>query len=170
MSFPWESGGEATFILLCIGKSIDEEQTMRIKTALTVISATAALGTGGALATGAAAFDPPTTSASSSPVAAGAAGQQIEGRIVAVSRPARMFTLRHRERETATLRPRHNKRAGGIRHARARGHDLVGHDVGDDRGRDLADHDVADDRGGQPGRDDGSGHDAGDDHGRHGRH
>lgn len=77
---------------------------MRTKTALTVIGATAALGAGGAAATGAAASGTPTNSASSSSVAARAATRHVEGRVVAVSSPARTFTVRDRERGTVTLK------------------------------------------------------------------
>ena len=76
---------------------------MRTRTALTVIGATAALGAGGAVATGVPAFGAVTSTPSLSPASAGGAIRHVEGRIVAVSGRARTFTVRDRGRGTVTL-------------------------------------------------------------------
>src|SRR5215831_11765537 len=77
---------------------------MRTRNAVAAIGTTAALGVGGAVATGTAAFGATTSSTSSSAFAAAAATRHDEGRIVAVRSRVRTFTLRDRERGTVTLR------------------------------------------------------------------
>jgi hypothetical protein len=122
-----------------------------MKTKLTIAAATAALAAGGIAAAGAGATAP-------SPASAAAATRHVEGRVVAIDRPARTFTVRDAERgtlkarvtattrfervsfsalRTATRVDVRAKRAGGVWNAtkvERRTPAAVNHDAGDDHG------------------------------------
>ena len=132
-----------------------------MKTKLTIAAATAALATGGVAAAGAGATAS-STSAKAPAAASAAATRHVEGRVTAISRSARTFTVRDAERGTlkvkvtsgtkfervtfASLRTGSRvdvraKRVAGAWNATKveRGeagdnHDAAGHDAGDDHG------------------------------------
>ena len=146
-----------------------------MRTKLTIAAATAALATGGIAAAGAGATASNTTSATSPATATTAATRHVEGRVTAINRSARTFTVRDAERGTlkvkvtsstkfervrfSTLRigtrvdVRAKRVAGAWNATKVERGDNVGanHDAGDDHG--------GDDRGGQGGGgDDGPNH------------
>jgi hypothetical protein len=137
---------------------------------LTVAVTTTALAAGGFAATGAGATH-------QAPAHATAATRHVEGRVTAVNRTARTFTVRDAERGALTVKVLRSTKFEGITFASLRTGKRVdvratraagvwratkverGDDVGDDVG---ANHDRNDDRGGDDrgghGNDDGAGH------------
>jgi Domain of unknown function (DUF5666) len=88
---------------------------MRTKTILSIVSATAALGTGGLAATSAIASSSPSSSASSGQ-SAGTLARHIEGPITAIDSAAGTFTVANREHGTSTtVKVTPNTRFDGIR-------------------------------------------------------
>jgi uncharacterized protein DUF5666 len=75
-----------------------------MRTSLTIAAATAALATGGIAATGAGATASPTTSAKAPTTATTAATRHVEGRVTAIDRSARTFTVRDAERGTLKVK------------------------------------------------------------------
>jgi hypothetical protein len=71
-----------------------------MKTKLTIAAATAALATGGLAAAGAGATASPTTAAKAPTTATTAATRHVEGRVTAIDRSARTFTVRDTQRGT----------------------------------------------------------------------
>ena len=160
---------------------------MRTKTILSIVSATAALGTGGLAATSAIASSSPSGPASSGQ-SAGTLTRHIEGPITAIDRAAGTFSVADREHGTSTtVKVTPTTRFDGIRGFSAlrtgervevkatsvagtvtatkveRGDRENEHAVGNDR----RNHDRFDDRGHdrRDDRGDDRGHDRGDDHG-----
>lgn len=160
---------------------------MRTKTILSIVSATAALGTGGIVATSAAASSSSSASGSSGQ-SAGVFVRHIEGPITAIDRAAGTFTVNDREHgTTTTVKVTPNTRFDGVAGFGAlrrgervevkavrsagtltatkveRGDRENEHAVGSDR----RNHDRFDDRGHdrRDDRGDDRGHDRGDDHG-----
>ena len=154
---------------------------MRTTTAVTILGATAALGAGAAVATG----------ATGQVTGINAATRHVEGRITTINRPSRTFKVRDLQRGSLTVKvtpsTRFDRIAGfpalrvservdvravrssGVWRAakveRARSSSGV-HGVRTWGGSDdPAGHDRFDDRGGLRGDDDGPGHDVGDDRG-----
>ena len=144
-----------------------------MKTTLTIAAATAAIAAGGIAATGAGATAPSPTSAAT---ASTAVTRHVEGRVTAISRSARTFTVRDAERGTLRVKVTSStkfervsfsalrtgtrvdvraKRVAGAWNATKVERGEVGddHDAGDDHGGD--DH-GGDDHGG--GNDDPAGH------------
>jgi Domain of unknown function (DUF5666) len=72
-----------------------------MKTTLTIAAATAAIAAGGIAATGAGATAPSPTSAAT---ASTAATRHVEGRVTAIDRSARTFTVRDAERGTLKVK------------------------------------------------------------------
>ena len=72
-----------------------------MKTTLTIAAATAALAAGGIAATGAGATAPSPTSAAT---ASTAVTRHVEGRVTAINRSARTFTVRDAERGTLKVK------------------------------------------------------------------
>ena len=131
-----------------------------MRTKLTIAAATAALATGGLAAAGAGA----TAGAKAPSTASAAATRHVEGRVTAIDRSARTFTVRDAERGTLKVRVTSGtkfervtfsslrtgtrvdvraKRVAGAGNATKveRGeagdnHDAAGHDAGDDHGGD----------------------------------
>jgi hypothetical protein len=134
-----------------------------MRTKLTIAAATAALATGGLAAAGAGATASPTTAKAPS-TASAAATRHVEGRVTAIDRSARTFTVRDAERGTLKVKVTSStkfervtfsslrtgtrvdvraKRVAGAWNATKveRGeagddHDAAGHDAGDDHGGD----------------------------------
>ena len=132
-----------------------------MRTKLTIAAATAALATGGLAAAGAGATASPTTTAKA-PITT--ATRHVEGRVTAIDRSARTFTVRDAERGTLKVKVTSStkfervtfsslrtgirvdvraKRVAGAWNATKveRGeagddHDAAGHDAGDDHGGD----------------------------------
>ena len=75
-----------------------------MKTTLTIAAATAAIAAGGIAATGAGATASSTTSAKAPAAASTAATRHVEGRVTAISRSARTFTVRDAERGTLKVK------------------------------------------------------------------
>jgi hypothetical protein len=75
-----------------------------MRTKLTIAAATAALATGGIAAAGAGATASPTTSAKAPTTASSAATRHVEGRVTAIDRSARTFTVRDAERGTLKVK------------------------------------------------------------------
>ena len=73
-----------------------------MKTTLTIAAATAAIAAGGIAATGAGATAPSPTSAATASTAA--ATRHVEGRVTAIDRSARTFTVRDAERGTLKVK------------------------------------------------------------------
>jgi len=73
-----------------------------MKTTLTIAAATAAIAAGGIAATGAGATAPSPTSAATASTAA--ATRHVEGRVTAIDRSARTFTVRDAERGTVKVK------------------------------------------------------------------
>jgi hypothetical protein len=73
-----------------------------MRTKLTIAAATAALATGGIAAAGATAS--PTTAAKAPAAASAAATRHVEGRVTAIDRSARTFTVRDAERGTLKVK------------------------------------------------------------------
>ena len=71
-----------------------------MRTKLTIAAATAALATGGLAAAGAGASPSPTAAAKAPSAASAAATRHVEGRVTAIDRSARTFTVRDAERGT----------------------------------------------------------------------
>ena len=131
-----------------------------MRTKLTIAAATAALATGGVAAAGAGATASKTSSAKAPATATTTATRHVEGRVTAIDRSARTFTVRDAERGTlkvkvtsstkfervrfSTLRTGTRvdvraKRVAGAWNATKveRGDDLgANHDAGDDHGGD----------------------------------
>ena len=131
-----------------------------MRTKLTIAAATAALATGGVAAAGAGATASKTSSAKAPATATPTATRHVEGRVTAIDRSARTFTVRDAERGTlkvkvtsstkfervrfSTLRTGTRvdvraKRVAGAWNATKveRGDDLgANHDAGDDHGGD----------------------------------
>ncbi|HEY0363179.1 MAG TPA: OB-fold nucleic acid binding domain-containing protein [Solirubrobacteraceae bacterium] len=131
-----------------------------MKTKLTIAAATAALATGGLAAAGATAS--PTTAAKAPTTASAAATRHVEGRVTAIDRSARTFTVRDAQRGTLEVKVSSStkfervtfsslrtgtrvdvraKRVAGAwsatkveRGVAADNHDAAGHDAGDDHG------------------------------------
>jgi hypothetical protein len=76
--------------------------TMRTK--LTIAVATAALATGGIAAAGAGATASSTTAAKAPTTASAAAARHVEGRVTAIDRSARTFTVRDAQRGTLRVK------------------------------------------------------------------
>ena len=146
-----------------------------MKTTLTIAAATAAIAAGGIAATGAGATASSTTSAKAPAAASAAATRHVEGRVTAINRSARTFTVRDAERGTLRVKVTSStkfervsfsalrtgtrvdvraKRVAGAWNATKVEHGEVGddHDAGDDHG--------GDDNGGRHGggNDDPAGH------------
>jgi Domain of unknown function (DUF5666) len=127
-----------------------------MKTTLTIAAATAALATGGIAATGAGATAPSPTSAAT---ASTAVTRHVEGRVTAIDRSARTFTVRDAQRGTLKVKVTSStkfervtfkalrtgtrvdvraKRVGGVWNAtkveRGTAAAAVNHDAGDDNG------------------------------------
>ena len=137
-----------------------------MRTKLTIAAATAALATGGlaAAGAGAGATASPTTAAKAPSTASAAATRHVEGRVTAIDRSARTFTVRDAQRGTLKVKVTSStkfervtfsslrtgtrvdvraKRVAGAWNATKveRGeagdnHDAAGHDAGDDHGGD----------------------------------
>ena len=75
-----------------------------MRTHLTIAAATAALAAGGIAATGAGATASSTTSAKAPAAASTAATRHVEGRVTAINRSARTFTVRDAERGTLRVK------------------------------------------------------------------
>jgi hypothetical protein len=75
-----------------------------MRTKLTIAAATAALATGGIAAAGAGATASPTTAAKAPAAASAAATRHVEGRVTAIDRSARTFTVRDAERGTLKVK------------------------------------------------------------------
>jgi len=75
-----------------------------MRTKLTIAAATAALATGGIAAAGAGATASPTTSAKAPTTASAAATRHVEGRVTAIDRSPRTFTVRDAERGTLKVK------------------------------------------------------------------
>jgi hypothetical protein len=75
-----------------------------MKTKLTIAAATAALATGGLAAAGAGANASPTTAAKAPTTASAAAIRHVEGRVTAIDRSARTFTVRDAQRGTLRVK------------------------------------------------------------------
>ena len=75
-----------------------------MRTKLTIAAATAALATGGIAAAGAGATASSTSSAKSPATATTAATRHVEGRVTAINRSARTFTVRDAERGTLKVK------------------------------------------------------------------
>ena len=75
-----------------------------MKTTLTIAAATAAIAAGGIAAAGAGATASPTTSAKAPSTATAAATRHVEGRVTAIDRSARTFTVRDAERGTLKVK------------------------------------------------------------------
>jgi hypothetical protein len=75
-----------------------------MKTTLTIAAATAAIAAGGIAATGAGATAPSPTSAKAPSTASAAALRHVEGRVTAIDRSARTFTVRDAERGTLKVK------------------------------------------------------------------
>jgi hypothetical protein len=141
-----------------------------MRTKLTIAAATAALATGGIAAAGAGATASSTTSAKAPSTASTAATRHVEGRVTAISRSARTFTVRDAERGTLRVKVTSATKFERVSFASLRTGSLVdvrakrvagawnatkverGDDIGDD-------HDAGDDHGG----DDDGHHGGGDD-------
>ncbi len=74
-----------------------------MRTKLTIAAATAALATGG-IAAGAGATASPTTAAKAPTTASTAATRHVEGRVTAIDRSARTFTVRDAQRGTLKVK------------------------------------------------------------------
>jgi hypothetical protein len=135
-----------------------------MKTTLTIAAATAALATGAIAAAGAGATASPTTAAKAPTTASAAATRHVEGRVTAIDRSARTFTVRDAQRGTLKVKVASStkfervtfsslrtgtrvdvraKRVAGAwsatkveRGEAADNHDAAGHDAGDDHGGD----------------------------------
>ena len=135
-----------------------------MRTKLTVAAATAALATGGLAAAGAGASASPTAAAKAPSTASAAATRHVEGRVTAIDRSARTFTVRDAARGTLKVKVTTStkfervtysslrtgtrvdvraKRVAGAWNATkvergeaADNHDAAGHDAGDDHGGD----------------------------------
>jgi Domain of unknown function (DUF5666) len=133
-----------------------------MRTKLTIAVATAAVATGGLAAAGAGATASPSTAAKAPSTASAAATRHVEGRVTAIDRSARTFTVRDAERGTLKVKVTSStkfervtfsslrtgtrvdvraKRVAGAWNATKveRGeagdnHDAAGHDAGDDHG------------------------------------
>ena len=75
-----------------------------MRTKLTIAAATAALATGGIAAAGAGATASKTSSAKTPATATTAATRHVEGRVTAINRTARTFTVRDAERGTLKVK------------------------------------------------------------------
>jgi hypothetical protein len=75
-----------------------------MRTKLTIAVATAALATGGIVAAGAGATASSTTAAKAPTTASTAATRHVEGRVTAIDRSARTFTVRDAERGTLKVK------------------------------------------------------------------
>ena len=75
-----------------------------MRTKLTIAAATAALATSGIAVAGAGATASPTTSAKAPTTASAAATRHVEGRVTAIDRSARTFTVRDAERGTLKVK------------------------------------------------------------------
>ena len=75
-----------------------------MRTKLTVAAATAALATGGLAAAGAGASASPTAAAKAPSTASAAATRHVEGRVTAIDRSARTFTVRDAARGTLKVK------------------------------------------------------------------
>jgi hypothetical protein len=75
-----------------------------MRTRLTIAAATAALATGGVAAVGAGATASSTSSATSPATATTAVTRHVEGRVTAINRSARTFTVRDAERGTLKVK------------------------------------------------------------------
>jgi hypothetical protein len=75
-----------------------------MKTTLTIAAAAAAIAAGGIAATGAGATAPTTTSPTAATTASAAATRHVEGRVTAIDRSARTFTVRDAERGTLKVK------------------------------------------------------------------
>ena len=75
-----------------------------MRTKLTIAAATAALATGGIAAAGAGATASKTSSAKTPTTATTAATRHVEGRVTAINRSARTFTVRDAERGTLRVK------------------------------------------------------------------
>jgi uncharacterized protein DUF5666 len=75
-----------------------------MRTKLTIAAATAALATGGIAAAGAGATASSTTGAKAPATASVAATRHVEGRVTAIDRSARTFTVRDAERGTLKVK------------------------------------------------------------------
>jgi hypothetical protein len=75
-----------------------------MRTKLTIAAATAALATGGIAAAGAGATASKTSSATAPTTATTAATRHVEGRVTAIDRSARTFTVRDAERGTLKVK------------------------------------------------------------------
>jgi|tagenome__1003787_1003787.scaffolds.fasta_scaffold18455673_1 hypothetical protein len=134
-----------------------------MRTKLTIATATAALATGGLAAAGAGATGP-TTAVKAPTTASAAATRHVEGRVTAVDRSARTFTVRDAQRGTLKVKVTSStkfervtfsslrtgtridvraKRVAGAwsatkveRGEAGDNHDAAGHDAGDDHGGD----------------------------------
>jgi hypothetical protein len=75
-----------------------------MKTTLTIAAATAAIAAGGIAATGAGATAPSPTSAKAPSTVSAATLRHVEGRVTAIDRSARTFTVRDAERGTLKVK------------------------------------------------------------------
>jgi hypothetical protein len=75
-----------------------------MRTKLTIAVATAALATGGIAAAGAGATASSTTAAKAPTTASAAAARHVEGRVTAIDRSARTFTVRDAQRGTLRVK------------------------------------------------------------------
>jgi hypothetical protein len=148
-----------------------------MRTKLTIAAATAALATGGVAAVGAGASASSTSSAKSPAAATTAATRHVEGRVTAINRSARTFTVRDAERGTLKVKVTSSTKFERVRFSTLRTGTRVdvrakrvagawnatkverGDDIGDDH--DSGDDDNGDDHGG----DDDGGHGGGSDDG-----
>jgi hypothetical protein len=146
-----------------------------MRTKLTIAAATAALATGGVAAAGAGATASKTSSAKAPATATTAATRHVEGRVTAIDRSARTFTVRDAERGTLKVKVTSSTKFERVRFSTLRTGTRV--DVrakrvagawnatkverGDDVG---ANHDAGDDHGGDDGGHHGGGSDDGPNH------
>jgi hypothetical protein len=146
-----------------------------MRTKLTIAAASAALAAGGGVAAGAGATASSGTSAKAPATATTAATRHVEGRVTAINRSARTFTVRDAERgtlrvkvtsstkfERVTFRSLRTGTRVDVRAKRVAGAwnatKVERGEIGDDHD-DADDHDAGDDHGG----DDGGHHGGGDD-------
>jgi hypothetical protein len=135
-----------------------------MKTKLTIAAATTALATGGLAAAGAGATASSTTAAKAPTPASAAAIRHVEGRVTAVDRSARTFTVRDAERGTLKVKVTSSTRFERVTFSSLRtgtrvdvrakrvagawsatkveraGASATGHDAGDDHGSDSGRH------------------------------